>query len=308
MIIITISLSIYNVKAETIEYVLKVGNKDIGATNYLSTTTSGVTYNMQIEYVYDNPTDFYNNSVDNYNFYSSYNNNSNPKSRTYNFLLTYCSNVGASATTIYNTNLNYVDINYNTQTRCTVSNGSNYYNGSLYNMYIRMTPTANTCGTEGEGQCIIKFNNTMQTVSQFTYNGYIAFTKITPMTQEEYEKAITNYRSLQDNREIINQIVNMITQQLATISAITEQTTQMLNADANSDMTPNKSNDYTQNEQQLINQMNRADFTKIDIAIDENSNNFVWQTMTNLLNTNTLIIGLFITILSIGIIKLVLGR
>lgn len=83
---------------------------------------------------------------------------------------------------------------------------------------------------------------------------------------------------------------------------------EMMNADANADMTPNTSNDYTQNEQQLITEMNKANFTNVEIALDNNSNNFVWQTMTRLLESNALIMGLFISILSIGIIKLVLGR
>ena len=55
-------------------------------------------------------------------------------------------------------------------------------------------------------------------------------------------------------------------------------------------------------------QMNTDSLNSVDIDIDLNSNNWIWQTMTAFFNTNTVIMTMIISILSIGVIKLVLTR
>ena len=66
--------------------------------------------------------------------------------------------------------------------------------------------------------------------------------------------------------------------------------------------------DYTDVEDDLLDKVNEADMDVLDIAIDEDSSNFVWDTLTDLIQSHTLIFGTVIAILSIGIIKLALGR
>lgn len=46
----------------------------------------------------------------------------------------------------------------------------------------------------------------------------------------------------------------------------------------------------------------------IDISIDSNTNDFIWDFITSAINTHTRIFGFVVTILSIGIIKLALNR
>ena len=65
---------------------------------------------------------------------------------------------------------------------------------------------------------------------------------------------------------------------------------------------------YQNAEDSLMDKVNQADTSIIDIAIDTNSSNFVWTNLTKFLQSHSLIFGTFIAILSIGIIKLALGR
>lgn len=67
-------------------------------------------------------------------------------------------------------------------------------------------------------------------------------------------------------------------------------------------------NDYQDAENDLMDKVNEADMSVLDVAIDEDSSNFVWDTLTELIQSHTLIFGTVIAILSIGIIKLALGR
>lgn len=65
---------------------------------------------------------------------------------------------------------------------------------------------------------------------------------------------------------------------------------------------------YQNAEDSLMDKVNQADTSIIDIAIDTKSSNFVWTNLTKFLQSHSLIFGTFIAILSIGIIKLALGR
>lgn len=66
--------------------------------------------------------------------------------------------------------------------------------------------------------------------------------------------------------------------------------------------------DYTEAEDDLMDAVNEADLDVLEIAIDEDSSNFVWDTLTDLITSHSLIFGTIVAVLSIGIIKLALGR
>lgn len=63
------------------------------------------------------------------------------------------------------------------------------------------------------------------------------------------------------------------------------------------------------NTDDLLDNFNSVDIdNQVDITIPSGANNFIWSTMTSLLNTNSLVFGLMVSILSIGVIKTALGR
>ena len=67
-------------------------------------------------------------------------------------------------------------------------------------------------------------------------------------------------------------------------------------------------NDYQTQENNLLNNMQSMDLNSVNIAIDQDSSNFVWNTMTRLIQSHSLIFSMIISILSIGVIKLMLSR
>lgn len=73
---------------------------------------------------------------------------------------------------------------------------------------------------------------------------------------------------------------------------------------------PDKSkyDDYNKAQGSLTDKVKQADLSNINVGIDKNASSFVWDTLTSFLKANSLIFSCFIAILSIGIIKLALGR
>lgn len=67
-------------------------------------------------------------------------------------------------------------------------------------------------------------------------------------------------------------------------------------------------NDFEDKENGLIDEDNLNYINNIDISLDNNTSTFFWDLFTRIINTNSLIYGLIISILSIGIIKLILNR
>lgn len=66
--------------------------------------------------------------------------------------------------------------------------------------------------------------------------------------------------------------------------------------------------DFSQAEDDLIDKGNLDKVQDIDISLDTKTSTFFWDTFTRIINTNSLIYGLIISVLSLGIIKLILNR
>lgn len=114
-----------------------------------------------------------------------------------------------------------------------------------------------------------------------------------------YEQDYANYQALRQNQTIINQN-----------QATNDKLDDMLNADADASVNPDDSkyDDYESAEGSLKDKVNQADLSNLSIGIDSNSSKWIWETLTSLLQSHSAIFGMVIAILSIGIIKLALGR
>ena len=66
--------------------------------------------------------------------------------------------------------------------------------------------------------------------------------------------------------------------------------------------------DFSESEDDLIDKDNLDKVQDIDISLDTKTSEFFWDTFTRIINTNSLIYGLIISVLSLGIIKLILNR
>lgn len=80
--------------------------------------------------------------------------------------------------------------------------------------------------------------------------------------------------------------------------------------DNNYKQAPNQSdyNNYHQKENNIIGQISNTDTSAINIQNNNNANLFIWNTMTRCLESHAKVMALMISILSIGIIKLILNR
>lgn len=67
-------------------------------------------------------------------------------------------------------------------------------------------------------------------------------------------------------------------------------------------------NDYKDKEDELMNIASEADLTNLEIGINRQTSSTIWQLITRIIQTNAKIFSLFISILSIGIIKIALAR
>lgn len=65
---------------------------------------------------------------------------------------------------------------------------------------------------------------------------------------------------------------------------------------------------YQQAENNLFDQMSNADVNNVNIAIDSDSATWVWARLTEWLATNSMLMSFLVSMLSIGIIKMALGR
>lgn len=89
-----------------------------------------------------------------------------------------------------------------------------------------------------------------------------------------------------------------------------EKLDEIIDADAPPSVKPDdeKYDDYESVEGDLKDKVNEADLSNLSIGIDSSSSKWVWETLTDLLQSHSAIFGMVIAILSIGIIKLALGR
>lgn len=120
-----------------------------------------------------------------------------------------------------------------------------------------------------------------------------------------------NYASqslINQNSQIINQNNTIINQNQETNDKLDD----IINADipdsSKEDLDDSSYQDYQDAEDDLMDSVGQADLSSVDIAIDGDSSNFIWDTITDIFQSHPLIMSTVIAILSIGIIKLALGR
>lgn len=100
------------------------------------------------------------------------------------------------------------------------------------------------------------------------------------------------------------------------ISSINDNLNDLKDSLTNSDISDNDKHlpskgsfeDFKEAEKNLTDKVKEADTSVLSIGIDSTSSSWVWDTLTSLIKSNTIIFGMFIAILSIGVIKLGLGR
>lgn len=163
-------------------------------------------------------------------------------------------------------------------------------------------------------QTILNLNVTGDSFKIKTWGGhrdnYIVLTDILSVTLQDFDPGMAYiFEQNQQNQTIIDQN-NQLGDKL---NGVNDKLNDINSQDINDDdkKLPDDSDykDYSSVEGDLKDTIkNNVDMTNVDIAIDANSSTWVWGTLTSFLTSHTLIFNLVITLLSIGIIKLALGR
>ena len=191
-----------------------------------------------------------------------------------------------------------------------------------YEPYINFTNVALLFGEYGYMQCELD-NNLIATCripkneNNIAINGYsmnIGLNNNSSTIKVGFTTGV--YNLCRDSGEQIRVDVNSIKNKLDQNNQTQQESNKKIDEIKESDISseskesPNTKefNDYQDAEKGLFEKMETADTSKLNVAIDGNSANFVWDTITRFYNSNALIMNLLISILSIGIIKMALGR
>ena len=209
----------------------------------------------------------------------------------------------------YLSNINIID----TGVPCT-NGGIN--NGQATVQYVTFSTPSWSCSVQG-ANCVYGFSLVFyQETSSNYYLMSAAFTD-EPVDIDTSSGTIINQNQtiINQNQDIINQNEHN-NQQNDRIIGEQEETNQTLDEIKDMDISEEDKelpddtefNNYQDAEDDLMEKVEDADMSVLDVAIDVDSSNFVWETLTDLIQSHTLIFGTVIAILSIGIIKLALGR
>lgn len=155
------------------------------------------------------------------------------------------------------------------------------------------------CGV-GSGACIVDNNLTLSSDRSFYLEVYGAVgTNENPALNNNYQ----DFQSVIKNQnQNTNNIINNQNQNWSNFN-----NTDLSNSDKEAPNTDNY-NDYQTAENNLFDKMQQANTNNLNVAIDSNSATWVWARITEWLNCHALLMSFLVSMLSIGIIKMALGR
>ena len=147
-------------------------------------------------------------------------------------------------------------------------------------------------------------------------DNYTVLVDVTGMTISDFDPAMAqeflqyqqNQQIIDQNNQLINGFNNLQNEQQETNDKLDDITNMDIPDSSKEDLDDSSYQDYQGAEDDLMDSVGQADLSSVDIAIDSDSSNFIWDTITDIFQSHPLIMSTVIAILSIGIIKLALGR
>lgn len=153
-------------------------------------------------------------------------------------------------------------------------------------------------------------NTSLSPLTSYNISGYVTIETTTPASSVDiqsqtvsiinsiisnFQNSIANSNSQYNDlvAELYNNHMEQIEQLEAVYTALTPDTTDF---------------DSYEDIEDDLNQYTNINLNSFNVDIDTDTNNWVWTTLTSLLNTSALVFGMVISILSIGLIKLILNR
>lgn len=216
----------------------------------------------------------------------------------------------------------------NTSIPCKLTNAPNYNNSYIAFSTMRTSLLVEDLKCNNIGICTRMFESKVTQIAstiQINTSWTILANEWSLNDFPEYDSTSSKFEKLDSILEAINTlisnsnnsgVISAITNQTTSITNAQNQTTNAINDMANEDLDNNTKqqvdstniNDYNTKEANLMNTATSTTLNDVNIGIDNQASNSIWQLVTRILNTNSKIFGLVISILSIGIIKLMLSR
>lgn len=147
-----------------------------------------------------------------------------------------------------------------------------------------------------------------------TYDNIEIVNDLQPNSSVNFDVGINLHASLsyilKDNDSTLANAIDNQTQELEKQTQVQEEMKNMDLPDESSESAANTDNinSFSEAEDSLKFRIGQTDLDNVNISFDNNSNLFVWDTMTSLFQSHPAIFSLVISILSVGIIKLMLAR
>ena len=193
----------------------------------------------------------------------------------------------------YNVYLTSADWSAATCYRAFVRLKMNYYNNVGTSVSTMFTQYSDT-------------DSDFQFTNKDSWSGMLSFYDVIYYNEDDYNKALLSFKG--DNASVeTNDKLDDVT---GAIGDTNDKLDDMLNTDADASVNPDDSkyDDYESAEGDLKDKVGQADLTNLSIGIDSKSSSWIWDTLTNFINANSIVFSMYIAILSIGVIKLALGR
>lgn len=202
---------------------------------------------------------------------------------------------------------------YNTNISCNVSGN---YKGTLYKVQMRVEKYVDS---QGDG---LYASSYLKIINVYNYYTMTVF-KSSVVSDEDVlfglmNNSITNdlQRDILNQQKEFNKKQDQTNSKLDDLNSKQDQTNSKLDnikdmgAPDSATSKPDDSDykNYEKAESDLTNKISDIPTDTLEIGIDANSSNFIFDTMNKLINAHPAVFSMFIAILSIGIIKLGLGR
>lgn len=211
----------------------------------------------------------------------------------------------------------------NTYQSCVMDAG---IKGFVYNVYLKVASWDIPSG----GADFLNASSYFNVYSSGQYADMFSFLSFNITDEDKFPADYAAYSALAKDQEIINGQINInnninnvnnnisnmtqvITNRVGDLLSNTNaQFDRLVGMDINDNdkKLPDKSgiDDYNNTEGQLIDKIKDTDMSDLSLGINAKSSSFVWDNMTSFIQSHSKIFAFFIAILSIGVIKLALGR
>lgn len=218
---------------------------------------------------------------------------------------------------------------YRTTKKCDLSDG---YTGIVYRVifvvgtyYTSFGQVTGQSQTDWELLTYAQLKSTIKVTSEAYYTSFFSLfdygiSDTPPLQDLDYENDLTQTQVLKDILETLREI--SINSDAGVVDAINNQTQKIeeqikqvedikdMDIDASDKELPDDSKyqDYNKAESDLKDKVNQANLNYLEIGMDDHSSLFIWNTITRIIQSHPAIFAMVTSILSIGVVKLALGR